>query len=107
MRQSTEQRRLIAVLIADIVGYSRLMAENEARTCYRVKDCQLSLITPTTERNHGRVVKWTGDGFIGTFDSAVDSVRAAIELQSGVAAAGASSPDDRRIRFRVGINNGE
>src|SRR5262249_34916528 len=82
------------------------MAENEADTFYRVKDLQSSLITPTTERNHGRVVKWTGDGFIGTFDSAVDAVRAAIELQSSVDAAGASSPDDRRIRFRIGINTG-
>ena len=78
MRQSTEQRRLLAVLVADIVGYSRLMAENEADTFYRVKDLQASLITPTTQRNHGRIVKWTGDGFIGTFDSAVDAVRAAI-----------------------------
>src|SRR6266404_2921301 len=83
------------------------MAENEADTFYRVKDLQSSLITPSTERNHGRVVKWTGDGFIGTFDSAVDAVRAAIELQSGVAAAGASSPDDRRVRFRIGINTGD
>ena len=107
MRHSTEQRRLLAVLMADIVGYSRLMAENEADTFYRVKDLQSSLITPTTERNHGRVVKWTGDGFIGTFESAVDAVRAAIEIQSGVAAAGASAADDRRIRFRIGINTGD
>ena len=81
MRQSAEQRRLLAVLVADIVGYSRLMAEDEADTFYRVKDLQASLITPTTQRNHGRIVKWTGDGFIGTFDSAVDAVRAAIEIQ--------------------------
>src|SRR6516164_2807474 len=107
MRQSTEHRRLLAVLVADIVGYSRLMAENEADTFYRLKDFQSSLITPTTQRNHGRVVKWTGDGFIGTFDSAVDAVRAAIEIQSGVAAAGASAADDRRIRFRIGINTGD
>src|SRR5207244_8090264 len=88
-------------------GYSRLMAENEADTFYRVKDFQTSLITPTTQRNHGRVVKWTGDGFIGTFDSAVDAVRAAIEIQSGVAAAGATAEDNRRIRFRIGINTGD
>ena len=106
MRQSAEQRRLLAVLVADIVGYSRLMAENEADTFYRVKDFQSSLIIPTTQRNHGRVVKWTGDGFIGTFDSAVDAVRAAIEIQSG-AAAGASAADDRCIRFRIGINTGD
>src|SRR5713101_4272770 len=107
MRHSTEQRRLLAVLVADIAGYSRLMAENEADTFYRLKDLQASLITPATERNHGRVVKWTGDGFLGTFDSAVDAVRAAVEIQSGVAAAGASTEDDRRIRFRIGINAGD
>ena len=107
MRQSTEQRRLLAVVVADIVGYSRLMAENEADTFYRVKDFQKSLISPALERNHGRVVKWTGDGFLATFDSAVDAVRAAVEIQSGAASAGASAADDRRIRFRIGINAGD
>jgi len=107
MRQSSEQRRLLAVVVADIVGYSRLMAENEADTFYRLKDLQTSLITPALERNHGRVVKWTGDGFLATFDSAVDAVRAAVEVQSGAAAAGASADDDRRIRFRIGINAGD
>ena len=95
------------MLVADIVGYSRLMAEHESDTFYRVKDFQASLILPATERNHGQVVKWTGDGFIGTFDSAVDAVRAAVEIQSGVAAAGAGTPEDRRIRFRIGINVGD
>src|SRR5260221_459111 len=103
MRHSAEQRRLLAVVVADIVGYSRLMAEDEADTFYRLKDLQASLIIPATDRNHGHVVKWTGDGFIVTFDSAVDAVRAAVEIQSGAAAAGAGTPDDRRIRFRVGI----
>jgi class 3 adenylate cyclase len=107
MRGSTEQRRLLAVLVADIVGYSRLMAEDEADTFYRVKDLQSSLIVPVTERGHGRIVKWTGDGFIGVFDSAVDAIRAAVEIQSGVAAAGAGAPEDRRIRLRIGINVGD
>lgn len=107
MRQATEQRRLLAVLVADIVGYSRLMAENEADTFYRLKDLQGSLIIPALERNHGHVVKWTGDGFLARFDSAVDAVRAAVEVQSGAAAAGASTADDRRIRFRIGINAGD
>ena len=107
MRQSTEQRRLLAVLVADIVSYSRLMAENEADTFHRVKDLQNSLITPATDRNRGHIVKWTGDGFLATFDSAVDAVRAAVEIQSGAAAAGATAADDRRIRFRIGINAGD
>ena len=107
MRQPSEQRRLLAVVIADIVSYSRLMAEDEADTFYRLKDLQSSLITPTTERNHGRIVKWTGDGFIATFDSAVDAVRAAVEIQSGVTAVGAGAAEDRRIRLRIGINAGD
>src|SRR5690242_16158365 len=107
MRNSAEQRRLLAVLVADIVSYSRLMAEHEADMFYRLKDLQTSLIVPATERNHGRIVKWTGDGFIATFDSAVDAVRAAVEIQSGVTAAGAGAAEDRRIRLRIGINAGD
>ena len=107
MRNSTEQRRLLAVVVADIVSYSRLMAENEADTFYRLKDLQSSLITPAIERNHGHIVKWTGDGFLASFDSAVDAVRASVEIQSGNAAAGAGAPDDKRIRFRIGINTGD
>ena len=83
MRQSTEQRRLLAVLVEDIVSYSRLMAENEADTFHRVKDLQGSLITPATDRNRGHIVKWTGDGFLATFDSAVDAVPAAVEIPVG------------------------
>ena len=107
MRQSAEQRRLLAVLVADIVGYSRLMAENEADTFYRLKDFQTSLITPAVDRNRGQIVKWTGDGFLATFESAVDAVRAAVEVQSGAAAAGAAADDTSRIRFRIGINVGD
>jgi class 3 adenylate cyclase len=107
MRQPAEQRRLLAVLVADIVSYSRLMAENEADTFHRVKDLQASLIIPATDRNRGRIVKWTGDGFLATFDSAVDAVRAAVEIQSGAAAAAAAASDDRRIRFRMGVNAGD
>ena len=68
---------------------------------------QNSLITPATDRNRGRIIKWTGDGFLATFDSAVDAVRAAVEIQSGAAAAAVSAADDRRIRFRMGINAGD
>jgi hypothetical protein len=107
MRQSAEQRRLLAVLAGDIVGYSRLMAENEADMFHRLKDLQQSLIVPATARNNGRIVKWTGDGFLAVFESAVDAVRAAVEIQSGAAAAGSSASENRRIRFRIGINAGD
>jgi class 3 adenylate cyclase len=106
-RAPGEYRRLLAVLVGDIVAYSRLMARKEADTFYRVKDLQSSVIVPAVERNRGRVVKWTGDGFIATFMSAVDAVRTAVEIQSGSAAAGASSPEDLRIRFRMGVNVGD
>lgn len=107
MRQSPEQRRLLAILAADIVGYSRLMAENEADMFYRLKDLQQTLIVPATARNNGRIIKFTGDGFLAAFESAVDAVRAAVEIQSGAAAVGSSAPEDRRIRFRMGINAGD
>src|SRR5207245_2853227 len=83
------------------------MAEHEADTFYRLKDLQTSLLVPATERNNGRIIKWTGDGFLASFDSAVDAVRTAVEIQSGTAAASAGAPEDKRIRFRIGINAGD
>ncbi len=106
-RARGEHRRLLAILVGDIVAYSRLMARKEADTYYRVKDLQSSVIVPSVGRNRGRVVKWTGDGFIATFASVVDAVRTAVEIQSGSAAAGATSPEDLRIRFRIGVNVGD
>jgi class 3 adenylate cyclase len=106
-RTVREHRQLLAVLVGDIVAYSRLMSRKEADTFYRVKDIQTSVIQPSVARNRGRVVKWTGDGFIATFSSAVDAVRTAVEIQSGAAAAGAKSPEDLRLRFRMGVNVGD
>jgi class 3 adenylate cyclase len=107
MANPTEHRRLLAILIADIVGYSSLMARFETETFLRVQELQTSLIVPTVARNKGEVVKYTGDGFIATFASALDAVRAAVELQSGAKAAAATASEDRRIRFRIGINVGD
>jgi class 3 adenylate cyclase len=101
-----ERRRLLAVLAADIVAYSRLMEEDEDDTFSRLKDLNTSIIAPCAGRNHGSIVKWTGNGFIGIFDSAVDAVRAAIEIQSGIAAAGAGTAD-RQMRLRIGISAGD
>jgi class 3 adenylate cyclase len=105
--RTPEHRRLLAVLVGDIVGYSRLMARKEADTYYRVKHLQASLIVPVMKRNRGRVVKWTGDGFISTFASAVDAVRTAVEIQSGTTALGVNAPEDLRICFRMGVNVGD
>ncbi|HTW51192.1 MAG TPA: adenylate/guanylate cyclase domain-containing protein [Stellaceae bacterium] len=104
---ATEQRRLLAVLVADIVAYARLMEENEDDTFFRLKEINSTIISPSAVRNHGQIVKWTGNGFISVFQSAVDAVRAAIEIQSAVAAVGANSEPDRQIRLRVGISAGD
>jgi class 3 adenylate cyclase len=106
-RSEPERRRLLAVLAADIVAYTRLMAEDEDDTFYRLKELNSSIIAPSAARNHGQIVKWTGNGFISVFDSSVDAVRAAIEIQSGVAAAGAGTAQDRQMRLRVGISAGD
>lgn len=106
-QNGSERRRLLAVLAADIVAYTRLMEENEDDTFYRLKDLNSSIIGPSAARNHGSIVKWIGNGFIGIFDSAVDAVRAAIEIQSGIAAAGAGTAKDRQMRLRIGISAGD
>src|ERR1700743_1439926 len=101
VHNAMERRRLLAVLAADIVAYTRLMEEDEDDTFYRLKDLNSSIIGPSAARNHGAIVKWTSNGFIGVFESAVDAVRAAIEIQSGIAAAGAGTAQDRQVRLRV------
>lgn len=103
----SEQRRLMAVVVADIVGYSRLMSVDEADTFRRVKALQTALVTPAVDRNRGRVVKWTGDGFLAVFESALDAVRFSIEVQSGIAAKAAGSTGREPIEMRIGVNVGD
>jgi class 3 adenylate cyclase len=107
MANTSEHRRLLAVLVADIVGYSGLMARFESETFQRVKELQSTLMMPSVARNRGEIVKYTGDGFIATFPSALDAVRAAVEVQSGAKAASATAEEERRILFRIGINVGD
>jgi len=104
--QRTE-RRLAAILAADIAGYSRLMGRDEEGTLAALKHLRKTLIDPTIEKNHGRMVKTTGDGALVEFASAVDAVRCAVEIQRGMAEQNATIPDDRRIDFRIGINVGD
>jgi class 3 adenylate cyclase len=106
-QDGSERRRLLAVLAADIVAYTRLMEENEDDTFYRLKELNTSIIGPAAARNHGSIVKWVGNGFIGIFESAVDAVRAAIEIQSGIAAAGVGTAQDSQMRLRIGISAGD
>ncbi|MFQ5974206.1 MAG: adenylate/guanylate cyclase domain-containing protein [Alphaproteobacteria bacterium] len=100
-------RRLAAILAADMVGYSRLMAADEAGTLARLKTLRAELIDPTIAGHEGRIVKEMGDGLLVEFSSVVDAVQCAMTIQRGVEAYGAPHPDDRRVAFRMGINIGD
>ena len=100
-------RKIAAILVADIVGYSRLAGTDEDRTLSRLRGLRTDLIDPAIDAHHGRVVKRTGDGILIEFRSVVDAVRCAIEVQSGLIERNAGVPENRRIDFRVGIHLGD
>ena len=102
-----ETRKLVAILAADVVGYSRLAGSDEDRTLARLRALRSDLIDPTIAVHHGRVVKRTGDGSIVEFRSVVDAVRCAIEVQNGMVERNAGLPPERRIEFRIGIHLGD
>jgi adenylate cyclase len=101
------ERRLAAIMAADMVGYSRLMAADETGTITRQKTLREALIDPTISRHDGRVVKATGDGFLAEFSSVLHAVKCAVEMQSAVAEQEAEASDDNRIQYRIGINLGD
>jgi adenylate cyclase len=103
----SETRKLAAILVADIVGYSRLAGADEDRILARLRTLRSDLIDPAIAAHHGRIVKRTGDGSIIEFRSVVDAVRCAIEVQHGLIERNAGVPEDRRIQFRVGIHVGD
>jgi adenylate cyclase len=103
----TETRKLAAILVSDIVGYSRLAGADEDRILARLRTLRSDLIDPILAVHHGRVVKRTGDGAIIEFRSVVDAVRCAIEVQSGLAERNAGLPPEKRIEYRVGIHLGD
>jgi adenylate cyclase len=103
----SQTRRLTAILAADVAGYSRLMGADEEGTHERLKAHRRSLVDPKITEHHGRIVKTTGDGMLVEFPSVVDAVRCAIEVQRAMIDREAGMPEDRRIRFRVGINLGD
>jgi class 3 adenylate cyclase len=100
-------RRLAAILAADVAGYSRLMGADEEGTHERLKAHLQELIDPKIKEHRGRIVKNTGDGFSAEFASVVDAVRCAVETQRGMAEREPEVPEERRIRFRIGINLGD
>src|SRR5579863_4370596 len=102
-----ETRKLAAILVADIVGYSRLAGADEDRILARLRTLRSDVIDPTIAVHHGRVVKRTGDGAIIEFRSVVDAVNCAVEIQNAMAERNAGVPEDRRIVFRVGIHTGD
>ncbi|PTM95180.1 adenylate/guanylate cyclase domain-containing protein [Mycoplana dimorpha] len=101
------QRRLAAILAADVVGYSRLMEADEAGTLARLKTLRVDVIDPAVARHSGRMVKLMGDGALLEFASAVEAVTCAMEIQKQVAEFERAVPADARIRFRIGINVGD
>jgi adenylate cyclase len=103
----SEVRKIAAILVADVVGYSRLAGADEDRTLSRLRALRSDLIDPAVAGHHGRVVKRTGDGLIAEFRSVVEAVRSAIAMQNGLLEHNVGMPDDRRIDFRIGIHLGD
>ena len=100
-------RKIAAILVADIVGYSRLAGSDEDRTLSRLRGLRSDLIDPAIDAHHGRIVKRTGDGSLIEFRSVVDAVRCAIEVQNGMIERNSGLPPERRIEFRIGIHLGD
>src|SRR5713226_6731847 len=96
------ERRLAAIMAADVAGYSRLMGEDEEGTLAALKAIRRELGDPKIAEHRGRIVKTTGDGLLVEFASVVDAVRCAVEVQRAMIARNAAAPAERRIEFRMG-----
>src|SRR5262249_19628663 len=107
MAEERAQRRLAAILAADVAGYSRLMGADEEGTLGRLKSHRKDLLDPKIAEHRGRIVKTTGDGLLAEFASVVDALRCAIEVQRGMAERNAPMPPEQRIEFRLGLNVGD
>ncbi len=107
MAEERVQRKLAAILAADVVGYSRMMREDEAGTLAQMKSLRRELIDPKIAEYGGRVFKNTGDGVLIEFPSAVDAVQHAVDLRRALARRIVDVPEDRRMQLRCGINLGD
>src|SRR5580693_2046509 len=103
----SETRKLTAILVSDVAGYSRLAGADEDRTLARLRTLRSDLIDPIISVHHGRVVKRTGDGSIIEFRSVVDAVRCAVEVQTAMIERNAGVPPEKRIEFRIGVHLGD
>jgi adenylate cyclase len=101
------ERRLVAIMVADVVGFSRLMGEDEPGTLQRVKELRHELLEPLLRAHRGRLVNFPGDCALCEFASAVEAVRCAVELQRGLAEREAGLPEGRSLRLRIGVNLGD
>jgi adenylate cyclase len=107
MAEERVQRKLAAIMAADVVGYSRLMGEDETGTLAALKQHRTALIDPTIAQHQGRIVKLMGDGMLVEFGSVVDAVECAVNIQRGMVGRNADTLDSRRITFRIGVNLGD
>src|SRR5260370_9817283 len=107
MATTSAPRRLAAILAADVVGYSRLMGADEEGTHERFKAHLVELVDPKIREHHGRIVKTTGDGVLAEFASVVDAVRCAGDIQHAMADRDLDLAEERRLRFRIGVNLGD
>src|ERR1700736_4138329 len=103
----SETRKIAAILVSDVVGYSRLAGADEDRTLARLRALRSDLVDPTIAVHKGRGVKLTGYGALVEFRSVVDAVRCAVEIQTGMVERNAGVPAERRIEFRVGVHLGD
>ncbi|MGH6904089.1 MAG: adenylate/guanylate cyclase domain-containing protein, partial [Geminicoccaceae bacterium] len=107
MEQRTVERRLAAILAADMVGYSRLMEADETGTLARLRTHRLELIDPAIAKNKGRLIKTAGDGMLVEFQSVTQAVECAVEIQRRMARHNSDVAPERAIQFRIGINLGD
>ena len=107
MSEQAPQRRLAAILVADVVGYSRMMQVDEAGTLAALKSRRTKILQPLVSKHHGRIIKVMGDGGLVEFASAVSAVQCAVDLQQAMAASNRELSEDRQIMLRVGVNLGD
>src|SRR5256712_7243891 len=100
------ERKLMAILAADVAGYSKLMGADEEGTLARLKAHRRELVDPKIREHRGRIVKTTGDGVLVEFPSVVDAVRSTVEIQRAMIDRNAETAEDKRIIFRIGVNLG-
>jgi adenylate cyclase len=107
MAEERAQRHLAAILAVDVVGYTRLMEQDEADTFARLRAHRKELFEPEIGKHQGRIFKLMGDGLLAEFGSVVDAVECAVDIQRGIAERNNGVPEDRRIDVRIGVNLGD